>query len=228
MNNTTLITRDTLLAIKAKLESEGKTLSPNSNLIRESKKTLTGLTPSQKESAIGHLLGDVRIEAGKSGKGHLLKFEWGNKNKDYALSVFEEFKAYILTPPREQKRINSLGNLNVTWCFQTILHPDFDCLGHLFLVNGKKILHDDLYSLITPRAIARWFMDDGGINGSHSHGIQFHTQGFTILEVNKLCSALNTLYKLDAVPIKEILLLTFQHVVIIAFYKFRRGIWWKA
>lgn len=71
-------------------------------------------------------------------------------NKDYAFSVFEEFKPYILTPPRRQERINVVGNLNVTWCFQTIVHPDLDFLGYLFLKNGKKCLHENVYVLITP------------------------------------------------------------------------------
>jgi len=116
-----------LVSIKEELAKQGKTLSPNSNYFKEYKKTLTGFSESQKGSAIGHLLGDARIEQAKSGNGHLMKFEWANK--EYAQDVFEQFKAYVITPPREQKRINSSGNENITWCFQTIVHPDLDYLG---------------------------------------------------------------------------------------------------
>ena len=110
--------------------------------------------------------GDVRIEQAKSGKGHLMKFEWANK--EYAQNVYEEFKSYIITPPREQKRINNAGNENITWCFQTIVHPDIDDLGDLFLKNSKKVLSDKVYEHISPRSLARWFMDDGGMNGNRS------------------------------------------------------------
>ena len=125
------MTQEMLISIKEELAKKGKTLSPNSNYFKEYKSTLTGFSESQKERG-----GDVRIEQTKSGNGHLMKFEWANK--EYAHNVYEEFKSYIITPPREQKRINSAGNENVTWCFQTIVHPDIDNLGFLKMV--KKCL----------------------------------------------------------------------------------------
>jgi len=39
-----------------------------------------------------------------------MKFEWANK--EYAHDVYEQFKSYVITPPREQKRINTSGNEN--------------------------------------------------------------------------------------------------------------------
>lgn len=104
MNNTKL-TREMLVSIKEELAKQGKTLSPNSNHLKEQKETLTGFSESQKESAIGRskeasLL--TRIEQAKSGNGHLMKLEWANK--EYAQDVFEQFKAYVITPPREQKQ----------------------------------------------------------------------------------------------------------------------------
>lgn len=190
------MTREMLISIKEELAKQGKTLSPNSNYFKEYKETLTGLSQSQKDSAIGHLLGDARIEQAKSGNGHLMKFFWASK--EYAHDVYEQFKSYVITPPREQKRINTSGNENITWCFQTIVHPDLDYLGDLFLQDGKKVLNDKVYENISPHTLACWFMDDGGMNGSHSHGLQFHTQGFSHFEVNKLCEILNSRYKFNA------------------------------
>lgn len=197
MNMKKPITRQQVLSIIESFRSQGKTLSPNSNIIREYKSTLTGLTSIQQEAGIGHLLGDARIEPGKSGKGHLLKFEYGNMNKDYAFHTYNMYENYCLTPPREQKRVNVNGNVNVTWCFQTMLHSDFDYLGNLFLDDKKqKRVPVELFEqgLITSLTLARWFMDDGGMNGSHSHGIQFHTQSFTDEQVNKMVSGLNSRY----------------------------------
>lgn len=126
-----------------------------------------------------------------------MKFEWANK--EYAQDVFEQFKAYVITPPREQKRINSSGNENITWCFQTIVHPDLDYLGvPAISTRWCVVLNEKLYEHISPRTLACWFMDDGGMNGSHSHGLQFHTQGFSHFEVTKLCEALNSRYKFNA------------------------------
>jgi hypothetical protein len=180
------MTRDQLIQHKELLESQGKKLSPNSLVIRKYKESLKGLTPMQYEAAIGLVLGDARIERSKSNNvGHLLKFEWGALNKAYAFHVFELFKEYCITQPREQVRVNSKGVSVTTWCFQTLLHPDFDCIGQLFLNNGKKIVPQGLIqNHLTPVGLAYWFMDDGGMNGSHSHGIQFHTQSFSVTEVD--------------------------------------------
>ena len=155
------ITRQDILFIKENLANKGKSLSPNSNIIREYKSTLTGLNTVQQEAGIGHLLGDARIERGKSGTGHLLKFEYGYMNKDYAFHTYNVYENYCLTPPREQKRVNVKGNVNITWCFQTILHPDFDYLGKLFLNDqNKKRVPVELFEQgqITSRTLAYWLL----------------------------------------------------------------------
>ena len=94
--------------------------------------------------------------------------------------------------------MNHLGNTVTTWCFQTLTHKEFDYFGDLFLENNKKVLNDKVYEIITPRVLSRWFMDDGGINGNHSKGIQFNTQGFSIVEICQLCEAININYDFDA------------------------------
>ena len=92
-----------------------------------------------------------------------MKFEWASK--EYAQDVYEQFKSYVITPPREQKRINTSGNENITWCFQTIVHPDLDYLGDLFLQDGalRAVLNSKVYENISPQTLACWFMDDGGV-----------------------------------------------------------------
>lgn len=60
------------------------------------------------------------------------------------------------------------------------------------------VLNSKVYENISPQTLACWFMEGGGMNGSHSHGLQFHTQGFSHFEVNKLCEVLNSRYKFNA------------------------------
>lgn len=142
----------------------------------------------QYQIAIGLILGDVRIETNKKGNGALLKFEWGDNNKEYAFHVFEVFSDYCLTSPRKQVRTNVHGNDVITWCFQTLTHKDFLSLADLFLVDGKKKVPKGLITNhLTGVGIAYWFIDDGGMNGSHSYGIQIHTQSFTEMEVDTMC-----------------------------------------
>lgn len=198
MKNT--ITRESLILIKKELINKGEKLNPNSRIIREYKNSLTGLSKEQIEAAIGHLLGDARIESRKNGKRHLLKFEYGEINKDYLFNTYKLFENYCLSYPREQKRINVLGNMNTTWCFQTLLHPDFNSLGELFLNNNKiKQAPLNLFKNgeISALSLARWFIDDGGMYGSHSRSIQLHTQSFTLEEVQIMVDGLNKKFNLS-------------------------------
>ena len=47
---------------------------------------------------------------------------------------------------------------------------------------------------LTPRAIAYWFMDDGGLLSSNSKGIVFYTQAFPMEEVERLAEYLHHQY----------------------------------
>lgn len=68
----------------------------------------------------------------------------------------------------------------------------------MFLKDNKKSLNQKVYDNINPHVLSRWFIDDGGINGNHSHGIQFNTQSFTVEEANNLCSVLVQKYGFKA------------------------------
>lgn len=62
-------------------------LGPNSNKVKEYKNSLIKLSNIQKEAAIGLLLGDASLQSQNEGKTYRIKFEWGDKNKAYALHV---------------------------------------------------------------------------------------------------------------------------------------------
>jgi len=50
-------------------------LNPNSNLIKEYKKSLNSLSKIQFEASIGLMLGDASIQTQNKGKNYRLKFE---------------------------------------------------------------------------------------------------------------------------------------------------------
>lgn len=105
---------------------------------------------------------------------------------------------FCLGLPRRQVRVNANGNTVVTWCFQTITHPSFLFLHTLFIVDGvKHILPSLLIEHLTPVSLAFWFMDDGGQQDYRSYGLQFHTQGFTVAEVQSLCDILSSKYGIN-------------------------------
>ena len=64
-------------------------------------------------------------------------------------------------------------------------------------MNGKKHILPELYTQLTPVSLAFWFMDDGGRQDYRGYGLQFHTQGFTVPEVQALCAILNDKFSLE-------------------------------
>lgn len=142
------------------------------NNIKRSRKELNEyknslkLTKEQHEILVGGLLGDLSLS--KIGKYSRLVVE--QKNKEYLFHLYEIFKDFVRTPPKErlQKRLPT-SELKSTWYFSTISHPDFEEYYQLFYKNKIKIIPSNLSDLLTVRSLAYWFMDDGNNNkGSYS------------------------------------------------------------
>lgn len=82
------------------------------------------------------------------------------------------------------KRVHKLTEVT-TYTFSTIAHPAFNQVAQLFLDDKFKRTipyPSKLVPLITPRALAYWYMDDGGkyqygINSVNS-GVTLNTHGF--------------------------------------------------
>lgn len=85
-------------------------LGPNAHKIKEYKNSLFELTKEQWEAAIGLMLGDASLQSQNKGKTYRLKFEWGDKNKKYALHVHKLFDEWVLSEPHKKNRISPKGN----------------------------------------------------------------------------------------------------------------------
>lgn len=197
-------------------------LNPNSKLIKEYKSSLTSLTSEQWEASIGLMLGDASLQTQNKGRTYRLKFEWGDKNKDYLDHVFNLFNEWVLSEPHKKTRISPKGNTVINWGFQTISHTAFNDLAVLFfdglasirssspkeglaeLAAGKdkKSISEFLIKEhLTERGLAYWFMDDGGkldynLN-SKNQSIVLNTQSFTEGEVDIMSSELSNKFKFE-------------------------------
>lgn len=162
-------------------------------LLQEYKMILPAALPSELfEMTIGLLLGDASLQTQDNGKTYRIKFEYGDRNFEYAKHLYEKFIHWILSPPRIQDRINSNGVTVRTWCFQTISHSAFVPLANIFLdTNHKKhIIPSLIQDYLTPRGLAYWYMDDGGkadYGNRTQKGMLLHTHGFNEHEVLILC-----------------------------------------
>ncbi|CAL1705856.1 unnamed protein product [Somion occarium] len=171
--------------------------SPNSQIFKDYKNSLSSLTKIQWESAIGLVLGDASLQTQNKGKTYRMKFEWSDKNKAYLDHVYNLFDEWVISPPHKKSRISPKGNLVVNWGFQTISHTAFNPLAELFLLNGKKGISQSLIKLhLTGRGLAYWFMDDGGKldynKNSKNKSVVLNTQSFSDLEVEAMAKELSS------------------------------------
>ena len=175
-------------------------ISPNSNLFRKYKKSLTSLSQIQFDASIGLVLGDASLNS-SNGKTYRLKFEWSDKHKAYIDYVYSVFDEWIISPPHKKVRTSPKGNLVTNWGFQTISHEAFNPLADIFIINNKKSINESLIKEhLTGRGLAHWFSDDGGKldynKNSKNKSVVLNTQSFTELEVISLTNVLNEKFKL--------------------------------
>lgn len=176
-------------------------LGPNSNKVKEYKNSLIKLSNIQKEAAIGLLLGDASLQSQNEGKTYRIKFEWGDKNKAYALHVFTLFDQWVLSQPHKKSRISPKGNIVINWGFQTFSHEAFNFLADLFLKQKHKGISDNLIlDHLTPRGLAYWYMDDGGKlyynKNTKNKSVVLNTHSFTTFEVETMSEQLSSKFNL--------------------------------
>jgi LAGLIDADG DNA endonuclease family len=176
-------------------------LGPNSNKVKEYKNSLIKLSNIKKEAAIGLVLGDASLQSQNKGKTYRIKFEWGDKNKAYALHVFTLFDQWVLSQPHKKSRISPKGRIVINWGFQTFSHEALNFLAHLFLKQKHKGISDNLIlDHLTPRGLAYWYMDDGGKldynKNTKNKSVVLNTHSFTTCEVAKMSEQLSSKFNL--------------------------------
>ena len=152
------------------------------------------LTEEQKDIIVGCCLGDLYIRV-FSNKGCLL-FE--QKNKEYLFHLYEKFKPFVRTAPKERKQQRLItSELKSTWYFNTITHNFFMEYHLLFYNNKIKYINKDLINHITPGVLAYWYMDDGSKNSNLTY--QLATCSFTLEEHNLLIDILLKKFNIQVV-----------------------------
>jgi len=186
------------------IESAGskQKLGRTRSLLNQYKQTLS-LTDSQKEIGIGVMLGDANLQTQDKGKTYRLRYEGGNKHKNYIESIHQSFEEWCLSNPAEKTREHpKTKTLIKTWEFQTLSHQDMKFFADLFLnQEGKKIVPENLveHPNFTARSLAYWIMDDGSKmdhTANQGKGLEIHTEAFTKAEVDSLCQGLKNRYNL--------------------------------
>lgn len=162
--------------------------------------------PHQLDVLIGSLLGDARLECRSIGKRHpitaRLRIHHSDKQKDYVFWKYEVFKDIVGKGPRKiMVWHDSKRNKNhYSWYFHSKSLENLGLPQKYFYRGKTKILPENVFDLITPRALAVWFMDDGS-NTGNSYTI--NTQCFSKEEQEKIVDFFKKKYNINAKIVKE-------------------------
>lgn len=152
------------------------------------------LSKIQREVIIGLLLGDGHLESQNNKITYRLKVGQTLKHKIYVYHLFDIFKNFCGTGPREYINPNT-NYISVT--FNTYSHISFKFYGKQFYnKNNLKVVPKLIHKWLTPRGLAYWFMDDGSRKSKTSKGIYLNTQSFTYREVKVLSDLLQNKFNL--------------------------------
>jgi len=160
------------------------------------------LSDFQRNILYGLLLGDAHLETQNAGQTYRLKIEQSIAHKAYVTHLYEIFKEWVKTEPRERvvTRNNSVST-NIT--FQTLSHGAFRFYAQQFYAEGKKQVPKLIHRWLTPEALSYWYMDDGSIKSNESKGVILNTHGFDEADVTRLCEVLKQNFNLEAKPRKQ-------------------------
>lgn len=156
------------------------------------------LNQGQREALVGLMLGDACLETSNEGRTYRLKIEQSARHRAYVLHLYELFKPWVLTEPRERVKKASNGSESLSWSFSTVSHGSLRFYGQQFYVARRKRVPKLIHRWLTTRGLAYWFMDDGSMKSRQSKGVIFNTQGFDGPGVEKLIAVLQTKFGLQA------------------------------
>lgn len=144
----------------------------------------TELSQEQREVLTGTILGDASLA--KHGHFHRLFVKHKLAHESLAMLKYEVFREFIsMAPHRFDQRLR--GKRYPCVQFVTRTNPVFSGWHSRFYRDRRKIVPEDILSLLTAQAVAIWLMDDGAADYA---GVTFQTHNFSQEETHRLAAAL--------------------------------------
>lgn len=146
---------------------------------------------------LGTLLGDAFIgKLQARSKSYSIKWEHSKKQKEYAIwkakSCLDNYS--FCERSRLDNRTNKTYHSII--CYSRV--DDYKDYRELFYPNGVKEVSDLILSMLTPLAIAVWFMDDGNLyyNGNNCH-LTLSVNGFDDNSKNRIIKYFKDKYDIN-------------------------------
>jgi len=119
------------------------------------------LTQRQQAVLVGTVLGDGRLQQTGS-RNARLRLEQGDKQKAYLLWKAEVFSRLFQGKPSYITRTHpATGRTYGYWRYQSNTSPELGKWKDVFYREGRKRIPENLEALLSPLALAVWYMDDG-------------------------------------------------------------------
>lgn len=192
------------------------TLKANSNALRKYKKTISlSLSKIQREVLVGTLLGDASMPLDRGRPGLRVQFAQTIARENYIWHLYDIFQNFVGTPPRVQNIRGGGARDRQCIRFLTYRHPDFQFYDDLFYPVDenkcrKKRVPTNLHEVLTSRALAYWFMDDGTYTFNRSQNgkapqryYRFSTHCFPLEDQKILIQALQDNFEIAATIQKD-------------------------
>lgn len=160
------------------------------------------LTKEQKSIIVGNLLGDGHLESRTSGKTYRLKVEHSISQRLYVDWQYLKLASFVGTPPRVKLK-SRYGRTSQNYEFSTLSSSSLRFFGQSFYREGKKKVPLIIKKLLTPLALAVWFMDDGSIKSNHHRALILNTQCFSESDLKKLQQAFLENFGIETVLRKQ-------------------------
>lgn len=149
-----------------------------------SSRSTVKLSDEQEAVLVGTLLGDGCLA--KHGHYHRLHIKHKLAHRSLAELKYRTFEKFVSMPMHMfDQRLGGVGYPCVQ--FATRTNAAFSAWHHRFYREGIKVVPEDAAQMLTPLALAVWFMDDGAADFA---GVTLQTHSFCQEEVDTLKAAL--------------------------------------
>lgn len=155
------------------------------------------LTKRQREIIVGTLLGDGHLETQTAGRTYRLRIMHAASQREYIEWLYHEFRN-IAAGPLHEKYFMVNGKDYRSYWFDTKNSSSLRFYAHQFYPQGKKQVPKIIARLLTPLALAVWYMDDGSIKSHETRGRILNTQGFLKGDIEHLMEILHKKFGITA------------------------------
>lgn len=169
------------------------------------------LTQEQKDLLVGTLLGDGNLQTDTQGRTWRYRALQQASHSNYLDQKYKVLKDLCNTPPTSSEVVDSrTGKTSERRHFNTLVHASLRHYGNLFYTLNPitnqmtKDVPLNIEQLLTPRAVAYWYMDDGALKWlGRSNAMRICTESFSEPGVKRLQKALKNLYNIDTQLVKK-------------------------